>query len=97
MQAHTREAIKRKALIPICNCFSISTDLLTGPKSGNALSPVSSVTGSRAPLATLHVQLILYKTFFPRKQTFLTRAPDIESGRLESYYEPSAYDSALHV
>lgn len=38
---HTREAIKRKALIPICNCFSISTDIITGPKSGNALSPVS--------------------------------------------------------
>lgn len=28
MQVHTREAIKRKALIPICNCFSISTSLL---------------------------------------------------------------------
>lgn len=28
MQVHTREAIKRKALIPICNCFSISTGLL---------------------------------------------------------------------
>jgi len=35
MQVHTREAIKKKALIPICNCFSISTGLLTGPKSGN--------------------------------------------------------------
>lgn len=41
MQVHTREAIKRKALIPICNCFSISTGLLTGPKSGDTLSPVS--------------------------------------------------------
>lgn len=43
MQVHTREAIKRKALIPICNCFSISTGLLTGPKSGSTLSPVSNL------------------------------------------------------
>lgn len=47
MQVHTREAIKRKALIPICNCFSISTGLLTGPKSGNTLSPVSRNTAHR--------------------------------------------------
>ena len=47
---HTREAIKRKALIPICNCFSISTDLLTGPKSGCTLSPISSMLGSLFPL-----------------------------------------------
>lgn len=42
MHVHTREAIRRKALIPICNCFSISTSLFTGPKSGCTLSPVSS-------------------------------------------------------
>lgn len=34
MQVHTREAIRRKALIPICNCFSMSINLVTGPKSG---------------------------------------------------------------
>lgn len=49
MQVHTREAIKRKALIPICNCFSISTGLLTGPKSGNTLS-LQSLGSPRAPL-----------------------------------------------
>lgn len=47
MQVHTREAIKRKALIPICNCFSISTVLLTGPKSGSTLSPVSNLSALR--------------------------------------------------
>lgn len=46
MQVHTREAIKRKALIPICNCFSISTVLLTGPKSGSTLSPVSNLSAA---------------------------------------------------
>lgn len=48
MQVHTREAIKRKALIPICNCFSISTGLLTGPKSGDTLSLQSLSPGLRA-------------------------------------------------
>lgn len=42
MHVHTREAIRRKALIPICNCFSISNSLFTGPKSGCTLTPVSS-------------------------------------------------------
>lgn len=42
IHVHTREAIRRKALIPICNCFSISTSLFTGPKSGCTLTPVSS-------------------------------------------------------
>lgn len=48
MQVHTREAIKRKALIPICNCFSISTGLLTGLKSGDTLSLQSLSPGLRA-------------------------------------------------
>lgn len=60
MQVHTREAIKRKALIPICNCFSISTVLLTGPKSGNALSPVSNLSKSE-----LRVYACVLLFFFP--------------------------------
>lgn len=61
MQVHTREAIKRKALIPICNCFSISTVLLTGPKSGNALSPVSNL--SKSELRVYACVLLFF--FFP--------------------------------
>lgn len=82
MQVHTREAIKRKALIPICNCFSISTVLLTGPKSGNALSPVSNLSKSE-----LRVYACVLLFFFPppprppgaiRRSTRVSRAASRE-------------------
>lgn len=82
MQVHTREAIKRKALIPICNCFSISTGLLTGPKSGNTLSPVFRVPPvcPFSPLCVFFTPLRLAK----RK----SRARYLLAARIENRRQP---------
>lgn len=94
MQVHTREAIKRKALIPICNCFSISTVLLTGPKSGNALSPVSNLSKSE-----LRVYACVLLFFFPpppaplvriRRSTRVSRAASVKDRRQPKTPEEAA-------
>lgn len=70
-QVHTREAIRRKALIPICNCFSMSVNRKTGPKSGaTAQSPVPvRAQKSVSPFCARLPVVLLHKP--RRKQTIL--------------------------
>lgn len=65
MQVHTREAIKRKALIPICNCFSISTSSSHRAEVRQHFISSLSLSVSRELSSALLVKCASLSFFFP--------------------------------